>query len=302
MEERNMEMKIVGISVAVLVSLVVLAGVLMPVLDDATATTDTFTNEGYFNVRYSPTTDVSLSWDHTDPKKVTVDGDVYDLSNISVDCTLVCGDNWIIRYRGSNDSMAYWGSSGAAIVASASAGTDFTATCSGGSLSISAGTSTATDSYTDLYCIDSDGSFVMKKTDTSAYLNGDSPFYAIGVTNLNGGQVAMIKLTGTIDDGVSADGYRVSSPTFSNISMDTVTDGNHKDLYQLSKITGTITDANSVSTNFTYSYFIVPAEVTAERSIHFTDNQNALLAVIPMLVIIAILIGVVALVIRSRLD
>ena len=43
-----MDMKIVGITVAILVSITVLAGVLMPVLDDATATTDTFTNEGYF--------------------------------------------------------------------------------------------------------------------------------------------------------------------------------------------------------------------------------------------------------------
>ena len=41
-----MDMKIVGVSVAVLVSLVVLAGVLMPILDDATTVNEKFTNEG----------------------------------------------------------------------------------------------------------------------------------------------------------------------------------------------------------------------------------------------------------------
>lgn len=297
-----MDMKIVGITVAVLVSLTVLAGVLMPVLDDATATTDTFTNDGYYDMRYvDATADVLITWDAQDPHKVTVNDEVIDLPTIPASrrTTIVAGDSFIIRYY---DDRIQWTTTGGSSYIT----DDATFTASGGNCNMSWGTTSVDRTYTSLYIPSPDGPLVMKKYDESAYMNADSVFVAIGTSDIGTDNVG-IKIVGSIEDGATITTWK--SPgnatwTFSNIVINSTPVDTHKDLYQLSTITAdAVNDATTPqSGSIAYSYYMVPLEVTAERAVHFTDNQNAIFAVIPMLVIVAILIGLVALVIRSRLD
>ena len=311
-----MDMKIVGITVAILVSITVLAGVLMPVLDDATATTDTFTNDGYYRMsQLDSESTYKLYWDHTTPYQVTVnDTDVFSLAGLQSyqAVTLIGSDKFTLRFFNVSDNprvQLYGGTGYGFGGASVSSGTDMTAIVSAGSINITTTADTPLDITATLpdktYAITKDGDFTMKKTDSDAYVLKDSSIMVIcGLTESGGAQAAVFG-EGTVEDGMDYVLFRPAADSetavFTNESITYSDVDDHVGLVKVSSINFTVSvTAGTLSP--TYTYFIVPYEVTAERAVHFTDNQNALLAVIPMLVIVALLIGVVALVIRSRLD
>ena len=65
---------IITVAVTVTVAVIVLAGILMPVLTDATKTEETFTNKGYYRMsHYDSTTDHTFAWDYQTPNVVTDD-------------------------------------------------------------------------------------------------------------------------------------------------------------------------------------------------------------------------------------
>ena len=300
-----MEMKIVGVTLAAFVSLVVLAAVLVPILDDATATTDTFTNEGYFYLdEIDADTTRTIFWDHTAPNQLTIDTDNVVSLPTNVSVTTVCsGDNWMVRHSPNSLFQLYITNGG--VSASVNDGTDMTITISGGTLTaVNTASTPVTKSvtFTDAYCItyDETADYVMKKSDAVAYMNADSPIFGEGRSNIGSQSGVAILVEGTVES-VTITEISAYSATFGDPTIVMTANSAHNDLYELQKITFTGT-IGTESSDLTYSYFIVPSEVTAERSVHFTDNQNALFAVIPVLIIVAILIGVVALVIRSRLD
>ena len=304
-----MEMKIVGITVTVLVSLVVLAGVLMPVLDDATAKEDTFTNDGFVRMtKYNDTDSVSFVWDHTNPAQVTINDEVVKLpySTTGASFVLTAGGNaeFLLRYTSfspTTGQMSWFASWGGAH-ASTSDATDMTVEFNAGTATVSiTGSDPFTATYTDyLFMVSNNGDYTMKKPTELAYLNGDSEVYGIGRTSVGGTGYSFV-IVGTIDDGFTASVVQTGGPTLSTPEAAYTESNDHKDLYNFDKITLVATKGGT-DYDITYNQVIVPYEVTAERSVHFTDNQKALFAVIPVLIIVAILIGVVALVIRSRLD
>ena len=302
-----MEMKIVGVTLAAFVSLVVLAAVLVPILDDATTVNEMFTNVGYYDMSYTEDDAVSVAWDHTAPHQVTVNNEIVALPESPQNAlTIVCGDGWLIRYTGTAFQLYLNASSNRS--ASVNDGTDATFVASGGSATFTStaeSNNTATVSYTSMYYVNSDGIYVMKQSDKPAYVKGDSLMYGQGRSYLNNvGGTVMLRVDGTIDDGVTVTNiYPNANYEFSDVTINKTPVTGFKDLYQVDTLTFTATNISTTATDdVTYSYFIVPAEVTAERSVHFTDNMNELLGVIPVLVIVAILLGVVALVIRSKLD
>mgnify|MGYP003315217643 CR=1 FL=1 len=65
---------IVGVVVAL-----VLAGATLPIWADTLATEDTFTNKGYYDMAYTESDNVAISWDHTAPHQVTVNNEVVAL-------------------------------------------------------------------------------------------------------------------------------------------------------------------------------------------------------------------------------
>lgn len=300
-----MEMKIVGITVAILVSITVLAGVLMPVLDDATTVNETFTN------------DTNTLWrmkalENGDTYTFTGATDTWTLNGVDQEITAngqnaLLGPNWCVRANGQTRGETISGNLYNTILAVTSESTiTFTAQGLGGN---------ATQDLPG-YGVDKDGDYTLTVFgQMAAYCNGDSKIVGTGNTAVD--NIGMIvHVEATVDDGATftildnRGGVHISNVVLSNTKVNYSPVDGFKDLYKVSSVTTDIafdsTDGDNVTTSHTgsieYSSVVVPYEVTAERSVHFTDNQNALLAVIPMLVIVAILIGVVALVIRSRLD
>ena len=175
---------IITVVVTVTVAVIVLAGILMPVLTDATKTEDKYTNEGYYGMTYTETEDITLEWDHTKPNIATVNGVDMNLpTDADVSLTICCGDTWLMRYLG--DKIEFYTNATTHIDASVTAGTDGTLAASEGSYTFTTtadSNNTRTGTYTYLYCVDNDGQYVMKHSGDSAYVNGDSIIYGQGRT------------------------------------------------------------------------------------------------------------------------
>ena len=128
----------------------------------------------------------------------------------------------------------------------------------------------------------------MKKSDAISYMNADSPIFGEGRSNI-GSQIGVaIMVEGTVDS-VTVSEISSYSASFGDPTIVKTANANHKDLYELQKITFTGT-IGTESSDLTYSYFIVPSEVTAERSVHFSPGENALIGAIPIMVIIALVL------------
>lgn len=308
-----MNNKIVMISIAAVIGIIVLGSVLMPILDDATATTDTFTNEGMFKMSEISATDsetYTLSYTVA-TNTLTINGETADISGISSAASIVAGDTFFLRLQPnaraylmgstSSSSANYFGYNADSLSVSMTSGTlTATATTSGTD-------ATATFTYTKAYIIDESGDldYIMKTSNSEVYVLADSPLFASGQTSINASDTnvaSAIIMEGTIEDGVTFTAIKgATTATFDDIVIDAVADSDHENLYKLSKVTAVAT-YDGEDTDITYSYFVVPSEVTAERDVHFTDGQNAILGAIPIMILVAILLGVVALVIRSRMD
>ena len=294
--------KLVAGIVATAIAVIMLAGVLMPALSTATDTHDTFTNDGYFGMAYTETNALTLSWDYTKPGIITVDGvektirtdyPAYTFVNI------LCGDNWFLRYNGS--ALMFYSDQVASVEASVTASTSLNVVAADGSVTVSntkATPDTQTTSYTFMYVFDPEGEYVMKDMSKPCYLNGKSDIYAIGRSSATG-IVMKMKITGNITDGFT--------PTLISSTSATTTLGDvvptyqavegYKDLYKLTQLTTPVdyiyTD-QSYHIDVVYSYFIIPAEVTAEKEVHLSPAANMILDVIPIIIIVAVLLGVVA--------
>ena len=303
-----MEMKIVGVTIATFVSLVVLAAVLMPILDDATATTDVLTNDGYGRYTAIASTDtdtVVITWDHTKPTKLDINGDEITINAPSGGTlSLVFANNFNMRYNTTGPAVDVYGTVGNTVSASVSDSTDVTITLSAGTASVAntkATPDTATYSYTTAYCPSDDGEYVMKYQNSTAYVNPESTIIVANGMTIVGNRIG-VYFDGTIDDGYTFNYFNTSATvTATNVVSDYSDVAEYEDVVSLSKITMHLTKGAD-EVDATYSYFLVPHEITAERAQHLSGNEIALLATIPVLIIVAILLGVVALIVRSRMD
>lgn len=319
--------KIITISITAVVVIIVLAGVLMPVLDDATATEDTITNKGYYrmsSLAADSADTVVIQWDKATMADYLVVNDEHvkiKFPGSGLGCSLIFGDNWLFRAYGTDGvefltTQFYQNVGGTKVV------TDFTLTCSAGAYNLTAtvgGSETTTNgTYTTMYYPTNNGAYTMKYSDSPAYVFEDSEIIAFGLTNINGSDGVSTRsnvgysLTGSIADGITITNWRVNSLSGDTLTHSTPvinkTDSDRwVDVYDLNKITFTTTatgedPADTADTSVIYSYFLVPTEITGDRINHFTDGQNALFWAIPIMIIAALLVGVVALVIRTRAD
>lgn len=309
-----MDNKLVMISIAAVIGIIVLGSVLMPILDDSTATTDTFTNEGYFYMQKITSDDdatytISYRYDNGASFKY---GDAEIPTNGWPSSVTIATDatGWVIRagvseyigLQGIGYNFSFGGHNSVSAIATFSNGTaTVTRTILNGEGQEIAG-STLTTTYDELWLYSPDPTdYIMKKADTKAYLLDDDGYTAVGVTTVTSWNT-VVKITGNVDDYTATIIYPPNiTTTVTNKEIVKTQVDSYVDLYQLDKLTFTINDGTT-TVDATYSYFIVPSEVTAERSVHFTPGQNAIFAAIPVLIILAVLLGVVALVIRSRMD
>lgn len=303
---RNIFVMIITLTVGV-----ILAGALLaPVIDDVTTTEQTFTNEGYSRYTSISSTDedvITIEWDHTNPKILSIGDQEIDCSTLQAYTSICFGDDWAIRYitsaGGPSTTIQYIGPTASEYLQATNAGTaDLTITLESGDMTITDGTSTKTADYTDVYYPDTAGSMIMKKATSSAYLLKDS-----SIINANGstqvGNVGVgVRFEGTIEDGYTFTLYRNTNDcTVSNVVSHYTEDSKYIGLVELSSITFDMTPDGGSATEATYSYFLVPYQVTAELSQHLDDGEIAMMDMIPIMVIICLVMAMVGyLVFRSR--
>ena len=287
-----MKNNILNLAIVLTVGMILAGSLMMPVINDAAATTDTFKNEGYFYLdEIDADTTRTIFWDHTAPNQLTIDTDNVVSLPTNVSVTTVCsGDNWMVRHSPNSLFQLYITNGG--VSASVNDGTDLTITISGGTLTaVNTASTPVTKSvtFTDAYCItyEDKADYVMKKSDAVAYMNADSPIFGEGRSNI-GSQIGVaILVEGTVED-VNITEISSYSATFGDPTIVMTANSAHNDLYELQKITFTGT-VGTESSDLTYSYFIVPSTVTAERSVHFAPGEIVLIETIPIMVIVALL-------------
>ena len=297
--------------VALVVAIVITVSCAIPVISDSTQAEDTFTNEGYArytSIESTDDTEITIFWDHTDPKNVVVGTDKISFSECSNWTSIVFGQDWTVRYATSsqnNDTnVQYIGPTNSDYVAGGTTlGYDVTIVLDSGTATITNGETTKTATYTTAYYPDNNGSMIMKKSDMSAYLLKDSSIVVANGNTTVGGVGVGVYFTGTVDDGYNMSLYRNTNDTeVSNVVSNYNDVSGYLDLIKLTDITFDMTPDGGTATQATYSYFLVPYEVTAERAIHPDSTLSTIINVIPVLLIVSIIIGAVALFISNRRD
>ena len=298
-----MNNKLIPIVLTLVVGIILAGSVLMPVINDATETERTFINDGY--MRYSAiestaTDEITIEWDYTAPKSLTVGDETIDLSVLDKDTSIVFGDNWSVRYTTAGD-LQYIGNLNADyLFVTATDEANLTITLNAGSATLVSGTTTKTNTYTTAYYPNNDGTMIMKKANESAYLLKDSSIIsANGITNVPGGSVG-IRFTGTINDGFDFTYYRNTAEyEEENVSANYSEISEYTDLVKLNNITFNLVSGDN-DILATYSYFLIPYEVTAENSHPLSPGQIALMGAIPVMVIVALLVVAVGVVARRN--
>ena len=297
-----MDMKIVGISVAVLVSLVVLAGVLMPVLEDATSTTATFTNEGVpFAEPDSGTHTIVLDSTgmKTDGESVTGLQMLYG-NSVSI---LYCENN-VVRWSTNGEVQVIGNTnlSGQRRVIGDTDNETITFTISGNSVTGSC-TTTPNVTFSDVLAYPTADESAKYRQGTQHYYTDDTDLIiAGGFTNHpEGGQMALV-MTGTVDN-LTADYVWYYSVPATVEDIDVQTSNITTNLNQVDKILVTM-DITATGDNYevTYTQFLSEATGTYQNPGFVGSASSEILSAIPLIVIAALIIGVVAIVVRSRLD
>ena len=306
-----MNNKLISIVLTLVVGIILAGSVLVPVLDDATATEKTFDNRdgALFQLeKFDESTEYSFEWVYTDPTHATVNNETVTLSRATVICAT---DSFLIRY-GQDSSNGYYlqavGGSLGSVYGNVNSKTTLTISVSSGTLTATVANegsspTSKTVSITEGYGIVANGGYVMKASNQTAYVLADSPIMAMGLTSLDGVWSNMFQIVGNVE-GVEVTQINPTPATYtiSNVAVNVESSASYIDLYELQSITfdATLVSDNTTVHACTYDYFIVPAEVTAELSEHLTPGQIALMGAIPVLVIVALLVVAVGVVARRN--
>lgn len=290
---------------------VILTGALLgPVISDATKTEQTFENEGYFYLQKITAADegtYTFSYTFDGETNLTFNGEPVDLGGITNPVTLATdGADWFVRY-GLNNEYVGLQIFGTDLVSGGYGTTSMTIEFSGGTVTatrITDGSDTPTvdtKTYNEAWIYSPEKSdYVMKKADSTAYMHADSEYVAAGQTTIKQWFDSLCIVGNnesfTVDLLVPEEDLTVTNQTV----VSTAVNG-YNDLYALSKLTFTAS-YDDASTDATYSYFIVPAEVTSELTNHLTPGQISLMGAIPVMVIVALLMIAVGAIAYRRAD
>lgn len=301
--------KMIGMVVGVMVGVLILSAALFPVIDSATTTEKTYQNEGYYLMSATDNADVTISWDHTTPTYLTVNDKSIKFDNgieLGRAVTIVGSESFVIRYVNlGTEHVLQFLAEGYYIPASDSDAQDMNVSLSNGSVTVTVGENTGTISYDKAYYVSDDGTWTMKKADKNAYVNDESNIMVlVGLSHLDDddtgkdvGIYGIGDINGVeVDTFYAGDGVTFSTPEVNYTSID-----GFKNLYSVSTITfdGVVED---VETPLTYSYFIVPAKVTAELAVHASQDEIDLLNTIPILITVGLILGIVGAVFVRRLE
>ena len=272
-----MNNKLITICITLVVGVILAGSVLMPILQDATTTEKTFTNVGYYYMTDLGEDSIVYTYDGT---KWTIDGEETTISN-SEATTLVAGDGFIVRANGQLRGST---------IASPASISNLTVTATGLSMSYTKPdetTATATVSGTVYYCaVNEKTDHTLSRYNVPVYVNGDSDILADGMSGIATNVTSVFKIEGNIDDGFTVTPQN-AGVTVSDVTCNYTAVQGYNDLYQIESITFNTT-YNDVVRVQSYSSYVAPTEVTAEKSQHLNNGEIALISAIPIMVIIAL--------------
>lgn len=324
-----MKTNTLALAITLTIGVILTGALLVPVLNSTTEVERTFTNEGYYTMdAVTDSTVRVIEWDKSTPDTITIDGEPFDMSFVTVNnsYTLIGSDSTILRYINVSTAkgvMIFSNDSNAAYVSfntgsAEAAGTKATITLENNSLSfVTDGTTpinkTVSDIGNDAFAINPDATgeyvVVMKQSNVPAYVLGDSTIRFMGISVASGPGGIGIYGVGNLTDGMELTTiYTNNTTTDVTYSSPTPTDAKvngFNNLYTLDKYTFTISysdDGTPKTYDATYSYFLVPAEVTAEKSQHLDSGEIAILNALPILVIVALLMVAVGAIAYRRAD
>lgn len=283
--------KLIQYAVMVAVGVLVFASLLVPLTNEATATTTTFNNTGIYYME-NPSEPISVIYEGgTD---WTIDGapleyTVYGATNIIVT------EDIFIRNVGQVRGSVYAGWKNAELTIGNGSIT--------GTATLSNDTTAAVNyTYEYVYVATSEKSDnIMTLPDSRPYITSDSVLIGKGLTtikdsdgNNNTGTfyVEVNNLTPTVTT-------LTPNVSITNVQLNTNEVAGYVGLYQFTSVTFTAV-WGEYSTNCTYNILIAPAEVTAEKAIHADDSTRAIIGVIPLIVIVGLIAGIVGVVAIRR--
>lgn len=308
-----MEIKdLTAILVVAMVGCILVAG-FIPVMENTTDPDTTFKNNGFFYATYldENSTD-TLSWDHTDPHTLTVNGvdiDTTDMDSSYTSISLGFSDKWFIRFVLDTTVIYLYdvdtAGSGSTDYASPANEKDFLLECNAGVATFTIGETTYTETISGdgLIISEKPAEYVMKKSTTSAYVSGDSFVYGVGRTDRAlgvSGTSYNVVFKANVDDGVTPIAYSPNTYTVTGSSVTySAGSSDYLDLYVLSNCKLNLTDGVNSGT-VTYNQIFVPSEVTAEKAIHADANTATIISMIPIILILGIVLMFVGVVIVRR--
>lgn len=290
MESKNL----LTLAITLTVGIILAGSLMMPVISDATETQKTFTNDGYMrytSIESTAENEITIEWDHSAPDILTIGEETIDLTKFDRETSILFGDNWSLRYLAAGD-FQYIGDLNVDYLFVSKSGTDdLNITLDAGDVTLVSGTTTKTNTYTTAYYTDNDGTMIMKKANESAYLLKDSSIIsANGITNVPGGSVG-IRFTGTIKDGFDFTYYRNSAGwSESNVVAHYEQIAKYTELVSLSNITFDLDATGQTTQGATYSYFLIPYEVTAQVAQPLSSGEIVILNALPILIIVALVV------------
>lgn len=292
--------------VALVIGIIMTTTAILPLVSDYSEA-KTLQNDGYFRLDSIKSTDegtISFKWDHNNPGAININGTDITINYPSVDIisiSLMFSDTFTIRFYkeyGGFSCQAYLPYS-TFVGASVANGTDLMVTATNGTISVentASSPATGSATYETLYYPDLNGPWIMKNKDKSAFVSRDSTIIvANGLTNV-GDRVVGLYFEGNITDGYDFTVYRSEATTSNVISVYSDVSA-YKDIVALEKITFTLTSADN-STDATYSYFLVPYEVTAVPD--HPDSYKNLIKIVPLMAFVMLIAAAAAMIINKR--
>lgn len=301
-----MNMKpIVAVAIALAVGVTVFAGVLIPAIESGIETKDTYTNEGIKLSKVSNDSSHEITWDHTEPNVITIDDTAIEMSTTANPRGFViASENFYLKWYnlGSTTIGVQFYSGTVRMDGNVSSSKDMTVSIESGSVSVTAGTDTNTYTLGDYaYMLDSSGNYVLKDANATAKVMADTEIVLVDVVQVASGYPAGIFANGNIEDGLtySAYFYNPSTVAFASPTQASASVNGHIDLYNVSGFGVTATQGDTTKT-LTFNSFIVPSEVTAERTVHAGDSVIQIMSILPIFIVLGMIVAVVWIIFKKR--
>lgn len=281
--------KFVGLLVFGLVGILVVVAFL-PMIQETTSATDTFTNEGMWRMKEIENGD---EWEFTSSPYGWEYNDVAQTSVSSSGSSALLGDDWTVRSNGQARGPYISGNATGLSATADSVNITFTGVQGQLTYPISG------------YGIKDDGAYLMTAYNKPVYVLGNSTIYATGVSGIDD-VGCTIHIEGTVNDGVTItmmnnrNSSNISNAVFSNVVINAESVAGYVNLYELTSITADVTFDNTVdgvttshTGSITYSSYVVPYQITAEKTIHPDSALATMINLLPLIAVIGLFVFLV---------